>query len=652
MIRKFKYLTSIIISVFFVNHTVAQSANAHRREADKAYNNGNFYAAAALYNKAIALDNSLYLWYQSARALHQNRNYPAAENAYLQAFNLDSANTYPLLKFYIASVQKSQAKYESAIENYRYFIDKEPNKNSYYFQKSQHEIHSCQTAIELMQSDLKGQPLVTQLSSAVNSVWSEFAALELNDSTLLFTSLQPDLRDSDKFLTQIYKTVKINESWQKSELIEHSTLMSDSYISNFSFDSLDSILYFSAVPRETLTESAIFTCRYVNGKLLDAKRLPEIINFNGSYTTQPHIAYFDSVKVLFFVSNRNGGAGNLDIWYSNFDSNGQIAKPINAGSKINSPDDEITPFYSIQDSALFFSSAWHNSLGGFDVFKITGNPFSAWDTVQNLGAVINSSYDDMYFTINQSHTLAYLASNRRGSLSYQNETCCNDIYSIVLEQVTTPVDTFSNPTPELTETDLLIGSILQTDTITLYFHDSQPDSKSKNPTTDKNYQTLVNEYLIMRGLYKRKYSAGLNNAEKVRAENEIDSFFTNKISKNYNELFKLAKLLEKTLMHNIHVEMIVKGYASPLGSVEYNKNLSGRRISSVMNFFSTYENGLFQPYLTGGQQNLLTIRPTMFGESQSPHIVSDSAKEKRHSIYSPEAAAERRVQVIIVSARK
>ena len=57
---------------------------------------------------------------------------------------------------------------------------------------------------------------------------------------------------------------------------------------------------------------------------------------------------------MYFVSDREGGFGGLDIWLSVIDNDGNFGVPINAGSKINTPANEITPFYNKHDKMLYF----------------------------------------------------------------------------------------------------------------------------------------------------------------------------------------------------------------------------------------------------------------------------------------------------------
>ena len=95
---------------------------------------------------------------------------------------------------------------------------------------------------------------------------------------------------------------------------------------------------------------------------------------------------------LFFSSNRRGGKGGFDIWYSVANEKGEFGKAINCGTKINTSGDEITPLYSEDTKTLYFSSDYHPNAGGFDVFKSKGNQ-NKFNKVQNIGFPVNSSFE-------------------------------------------------------------------------------------------------------------------------------------------------------------------------------------------------------------------------------------------------------------------
>jgi outer membrane protein OmpA-like peptidoglycan-associated protein len=134
------------------------------------------------------------------------------------------------------------------------------------------------------------------------------------------------------------------------------------------------------------------------------------------------------MEVLYFVSNRPGGRGGLDIWYTIYDpKRNDYRQPRNAGNKINTPGDEMTPFYDHSTRTLYFSSNGHQGLGGFDIFKSMGE-LRKWISPVNAGYPLNSSYDDLYFGISKNREDGFLVSNRPSQGSFRNPSCCDDIY--------------------------------------------------------------------------------------------------------------------------------------------------------------------------------------------------------------------------------
>ncbi|GAB4189272.1 MAG: hypothetical protein Fur004_07400 [Thermoflexibacter sp.] len=126
-------------------------------------------------------------------------------------------------------------------------------------------------------------------------------------------------------------------------------------------------------------------------------------------------------KYLFFTSNMPGGYGGTDIYVTTKQANGTWSEPQNLGSQVNSPADEITPFYH-EDGNLYFASNRQGGMGGFDIYeaKKIGDFF---EKVTNVGAPINSEDDDISFIINDSKRMGYFASNRRGNFDiYRSNT--------------------------------------------------------------------------------------------------------------------------------------------------------------------------------------------------------------------------------------
>jgi len=167
----------------------------------------------------------------------------------------------------------------------------------------------------------------------------------------------------------------------------------------------------------------------------------------------------------------------MDIWYAFMTEDGTFETPINAGKKVNTIEDDITPWFVKENKTLYFSSTWHKGLGNFDIFTsaFINNEFSE---PQNIGYPINSSYNDIYYSINSKKDKAYISSNRLGSYFEDKPNCCNDIYSF-------PITPLTEPPKPIDTTALLINQMKVLVPLTLYFHNDEPEPKTKLIVTKK-----------------------------------------------------------------------------------------------------------------------------------------------------------------------
>jgi hypothetical protein len=140
-------------------------------------------------------------------------------------------------------------------------------------------------------------------------------------------------------------------------------------------------------------DGAIYSSNYTNGAWTPIKKLNKNIN---TKFYESHAAISADGKKLYFTSNRDGGQGNLDIYFSEKDVTGDWGPAVNLGAAVNTPFNEDTPFITQNDSILYFCSEGHSSMGGFDNFKCL-QIGSVWKTPSNLGFPINSTDDDKFF---------------------------------------------------------------------------------------------------------------------------------------------------------------------------------------------------------------------------------------------------------------
>tara|TARA_R110002012_G_scaffold109617_1_gene253646 strand:+ start:184335 stop:186287 length:1953 start_codon:yes stop_codon:yes gene_type:complete len=115
---------------------------------------------------------------------------------------------------------------------------------------------------------------------------------------------------------------------------------------------------------------------------------------------------------LFFASDRIGGFGLSDIYFSIKDEDGNWTRARNLGPVVNTRGNEVSPFIHPRYKILYFSSNGHLlNFGGFDIYKANSKLF-LWDEPQNIGPLINTEGDEYYFTIDSdSEDLFYAGSS-------------------------------------------------------------------------------------------------------------------------------------------------------------------------------------------------------------------------------------------------
>lgn len=127
---------------------------------------------------------------------------------------------------------------------------------------------------------------------------------------------------------------------------------------------------------------------------------------------ETHATVTPDGKTMYFVSNRKGGYGGRDIYSCVKQKDGSWGDPVNLGPNINGPMDEESPFVSIDNSTLYFSSNGNKSMGGFDIFMSSIGSNGQWGPAVNLGSPINSTCDDVFYTTTVDGLTGYMTSLR------------------------------------------------------------------------------------------------------------------------------------------------------------------------------------------------------------------------------------------------
>ena len=446
---------------------------------------------------------------------------------------------------------------------------------------------------------------IEHLTKNINTVGAEFNFVQTNENNAFYTS---STLEEGEYQSLIFRTELENGVWKKGKY--HHLGKAYSY-ANISYLKDEHYIYYSVIDKFGHSKIAFRDYKKPVTQFLNNK-----INLPNSVNTQPHKSNYNNKSILYFVSDRKGGFGGFDIWFSVIDKFRNYGEAINAGKRINSEYNEITPFYNVWTGELFFSSDRDEKENGIDIYKSAGN-LNLWNKTEKVEE-LNSKEDDLYLSFYDEYS-GYFSSNRSPSIFENEENCCNDVFSFEYPEKDSIILTFND-------------TIKKHLPIKLYFHNDEPDRNTLKISTKKTYkETYISYYLL-----KDKYL-------KINENIEIENFFESNLKGNYNKLNATLNYVLQSLKKGNNMELHIKGFASPLHKKDYNINLTRRRISSFINLINTFDNGHLKFFLNNGNLKIIELP---FGENQSKKNVSDNPKDRRNSVYSKDAMLERKIEIV------
>jgi OOP family OmpA-OmpF porin len=401
---------------------------------------GDVYTAIFFYEKYYALRNSNARVNYTLAELHRTaRNYEKAGDLYRQVYK-KAGRSYPLAQFYYARMLKSTGRYDEAITEFNKFKrsikgDKEEKE---YSRLVKSEVEGCDSAKGIISHPVN--VTIETLNSTINGPHIELSPVPVNDTLFLYASLRVDSlvyftdenADTGIPVRQYYMAVKKDLDWQGGTLLPEPINLPGVETCNGVISRDGNRFYFTRCARnwQGIAVCGIYVSHLKNGLWQKPVPLPASVNDPNYTATQPALGRTakSDREIIYFVSSRPEGRGGLDIWYTVWDDKKNVySKVKNAGSKVNTLGDEMTPFYDLPTRTLYFSSTGHPGIGGLDIFRAFGER-NKWTHLNGVGYPLNTSYDDLYFTVSRSGEDGFLASNRPGGNSINNETCCDDLY--------------------------------------------------------------------------------------------------------------------------------------------------------------------------------------------------------------------------------
>lgn len=410
MIRNYCLLLFLIVGL--LPGLEAQSWKSLRKEAEKAYEEGDLKTAAEKYSEAYSKKpKKEELTYKAGEIYFTMRDYRKAVEAYRPV--REKNDDFPLVGLKFARCLKQDGQYDRAIKSFEAFLEGYTGDGKDILEEIiRVEIAGCRFGLEAP-SNANRELNIALPGDGVNSEKEDFAPFPISDDELYFSSNQGDR-------ARIFVSVRENNKWREGEAPRNFPIIQKGHFCNSTMSPDGNRIYFTVCNNDDKTwndvknRCEIFVSKRVGSQWSQPERLPDYINTQGVTATHPYVAHQRGSEVLYFASNREGGQGGMDLWYVSRDlgiDNNDFSFPVNLGPVVNTLGDEITPFYDRENQALYFASNGHVSMGGFDVFQSTGDEVS-WSQPENMGMPVNSSADDYFYILNPSRNGGFFTSNR------------------------------------------------------------------------------------------------------------------------------------------------------------------------------------------------------------------------------------------------
>jgi peptidoglycan-associated lipoprotein len=401
----------LLLALLGVQPLLAQSWSKLQKEGDVLYSKGQYAEAASKYEQAfIKKPKDKDLAFKAAETYAAIKDYRKAAE-YFQYLKDDNIR-YPESGLKYARHLKQDGRYEDAKREFQSYLDKYTGNNKVLVQELvRAEIEGCNLARELP-ARANREAEIKLPGRGINTDANEFAPIAYAQDVLYFSSTAGGK-------ARILRSQKNGAEWSKAGNPESFPLIQNDHYCNGSLSSDGNRFYFTICRGASnwgalSTRCEIFFTIRQGGAWSQPIKLPEHINLSNFTNTQPFVYTLDEREFLIFSSNRLGGRGGMDLWFSSrdaMDDNSEFSFPSNLGSVINTPNDEVTPFYDASNGDLYFSSNGHISIGGFDVFKSRGKEEN-WGATENIGLPFNSSADDLYYVLSADGYQGFFSSNR------------------------------------------------------------------------------------------------------------------------------------------------------------------------------------------------------------------------------------------------
>ena len=397
-----KYSILFLLGIFFTScHTDKLSNKKALKHFDKGEYELTIKELLPLAQKGFQLDQTNFLLGESYRLSNRiTQSLPFYQQAQAKGY------TDKMLPYYMAMSAKSIGNYELTKSYLSEFVKSKPSR--LYQIKSEIELENLGQIPDL----LKKQSPVTLQALTGNTSKTEFDAKKIGDELIFTSSSKPEIYKNNglPFLGIVKAPLKNPGEIGNQSIFSSALFKENANDGTPAFTKDGNTVVFARGNTGKSKDPSPDVDLYMSKKTGNAWSEPERLSISDSLAWDGSPSFSADERTLYFSSNRRGGKGGVDLYRVPIDNSGRFGRPINLGSTINTPGDELFPYVSA-NGKLYFSSDGHPSIGGLDLFVASRNESEI--VVEHLGVPINSIGDDFAISFSDS-TQGYISSNRPG----------------------------------------------------------------------------------------------------------------------------------------------------------------------------------------------------------------------------------------------
>ena len=562
-------------------------------EADNYRVRGQHAEAIDLLNQAIAKDKKFVeAYYRLGLVYMTTKNYPLAIENFEKALSLTNDPKKQKVFWYdLGETFLLTGQYEKAVSTLTQYVKVE-NQNKQKLDRANLMLKNAEFALKNQSEKSKYQQ--RKLSDTVNCFAMQyFPVLTADQQELFFTRRLTGLGDDDEDLVvsrkdaqgRWFSPVSISKNINSKFNEGTCTISADGR----------KLIFTSCTGRKGYGSCDLFESTKIGNDWSEPVNLGPDVN---SYDWESQPSLSADGRTLYFVSDRRGGFGRRDIWYSVQDENGQWTKAQNLGSPINTVYEEYSPFIHVNGKTLYFASNGLVGFGGFDIYY-SEKLENEWSLPENLGRPVNDHEDQF--------SLFITADGKKGYYSHE-EMNASGIPMGRLYEVQIPenqqVKFKSNyvkgtvkdkKTGQELKAKIELFDIAKNQIISLVESDSITGEYLIVLTQGSEYALYINKKGYLFQSLNFNYS-NVTDFQPIIINIALEQALKGSVSVLKNIFFDVDKYdlkdksvteLEKIirfLVENPQIRVEISGHTDNTGSAAYNQQLSEKRAKSVYSY--------------------------------------------------------------------